>query len=84
MFSYLHPSGVMALRLPKEEREKFLKRYKTTLFEADGIVQKRIRDSPRSAAEKDGGTVETLRSKLSLCPDLEVEAVEEEELISDL
>ena len=39
MFSCLHPSG-LALRLPKEEREKFLRKYKTTLFESYGIVQK--------------------------------------------
>ncbi|HEX4593934.1 MAG TPA: hypothetical protein VH157_06650 [Bryobacteraceae bacterium] len=40
MFSYLHPSGAMTLRLPEDEREKFLKKYKTTLFEAYGVVQK--------------------------------------------
>jgi hypothetical protein len=40
MFSYLHPSGAVALRLPKDEREKFLIKYKTTLFEAYGAVQK--------------------------------------------
>jgi hypothetical protein len=40
MFSYLHPSGLVALRLPAEEREKFLKKYGTTLFEAYGVVQK--------------------------------------------
>jgi hypothetical protein len=40
MFSYLHPSGSLALRLPKDEREKFLREYKTTLFEAYGVVQK--------------------------------------------
>jgi hypothetical protein len=40
MFSYLHASGAMALRLPAEEREKFLAKYKTKLFEAYGIVQK--------------------------------------------
>ena len=40
MFSYLHPSGAMALRLPKDEREKFLKKYRVTLFEAYGAVQK--------------------------------------------
>ena len=40
MFSYLHPSGSMALRLPEGEREKFLKKYKTKLFEAYGIVQR--------------------------------------------
>jgi len=40
MFSYLHPSGAVALRLPAEEREKFLKKYDTKLFEAYGVVQK--------------------------------------------
>jgi hypothetical protein len=40
MFSYLHASGGLALRLPKEEREKFLAKYSTKLFEAYGIVQK--------------------------------------------
>jgi hypothetical protein len=40
MFSYLHPSGSVALRLPEEEREKFLKKYDTNLFEAYGVVQK--------------------------------------------
>jgi hypothetical protein len=40
MFSYLHPCGLVALRLPEEEREKFLKKYDTTLFEAYGVVQK--------------------------------------------
>ena len=41
MFSLLlGPSGVMALRLPEDEREKFLKKYKTTLCEAYGVVMK--------------------------------------------
>jgi hypothetical protein len=40
MFTYLNPSGTLALRLPKDEREKFLKKYKTTLFEAYGAVMK--------------------------------------------
>jgi hypothetical protein len=40
MFSYLHASGAMALRLPKGEREEFLAKYKTKLFEAYRIVQK--------------------------------------------
>jgi hypothetical protein len=40
MFSYLNSSGVLALRLPKGEREKFLEKYATTLVEAYGIVQK--------------------------------------------
>jgi hypothetical protein len=40
MFSYLHPSGAFALRLPEDEREKFLSKYKTKLFEAYGTIQK--------------------------------------------
>ena len=41
MFSLLlGPSGVMALRLPEGELEKFLKKYKTTLYEAYGTVMK--------------------------------------------
>ncbi len=40
MFSYLHATGGMALRLPKGERETFLEKYKTTLFSAYGVVQK--------------------------------------------
>jgi TfoX/Sxy family transcriptional regulator of competence genes len=38
MFTLLSPSGAMALRLPKDEREKFLQKYKATLFEAYGVV----------------------------------------------
>ena len=40
MFSYLDASGTLALRLPEDEREKFLKKYKTGLFEAYGTVMK--------------------------------------------
>jgi hypothetical protein len=38
MFSLLRPAGEMALRLPTDEREKFLKKYKTKLYEAYGSV----------------------------------------------
>jgi len=40
MFSYLHPSGRLALRLAKEDRGRFLEAHATTLFEAYGVVQK--------------------------------------------
>jgi hypothetical protein len=41
MFSLLlSPAGRMALRLPEDVREQFLKKYKTTLFEAYGAVMK--------------------------------------------
>ncbi|MFZ0707338.1 MAG: TfoX/Sxy family protein [Candidatus Korobacteraceae bacterium] len=40
MFTLLHSSGRLAIRLPEGEREKFLKKYKTTLFEAYGAVMR--------------------------------------------
>ena len=40
MSTLLHQSKVLAIRLPEEEREKFIKRYKTSLFEAYGAVMK--------------------------------------------
>jgi hypothetical protein len=48
MFSYLNSSGSLALRLPKDEREEFLKKYKTTLFEAYGAVMKEYVTVPDS------------------------------------
>ena len=48
MFSYLAKNGKLALRLPPEEREAFLKKYKTKLFEAYGIVQKEYVEVPDS------------------------------------
>jgi hypothetical protein len=40
MFTLLGHSGAMALRLPQDEGEQFLKKYKTTLFQAYGAVMK--------------------------------------------
>jgi TfoX/Sxy family transcriptional regulator of competence genes len=48
MFTYLNASGSLALRLPKDEREKFLKKHKTTLFEAYGAVMKEYVKVPDS------------------------------------
>jgi hypothetical protein len=39
MFSYLSKQGKLALRLPRADRELFLKKYKTKLCEAYGTVQ---------------------------------------------
>src|SRR5215469_5238522 len=52
MFSYLHPTGGMALRLPEAERQKFILKFKTRLFEAYGIVQKEYVAVPDSLLEK--------------------------------
>jgi hypothetical protein len=46
MFSYLSKGGTLALRLPVGEREAFLKKYKTKLCEAYGIVQKEYVEVP--------------------------------------
>jgi len=51
MFTLLHQSR-LALRLPEDEREKFLKKYKTTLFEAYGAVMKEYVAVPDALLEK--------------------------------
>jgi hypothetical protein len=38
MFTLLHQSTSLAIRLPEDKREEFLKKYKTTLFKAYGSV----------------------------------------------
>ncbi len=40
MFSHLSKSGSLGIRLLKEDREAFLKKYNTTLFEQHGAVMK--------------------------------------------
>jgi len=40
MFTLLHQSRTLAIRLPEGKREEFLKKYQTTLFEAYGAVMK--------------------------------------------
>jgi TfoX/Sxy family transcriptional regulator of competence genes len=51
MFTLLHQQR-LAIRLPEAEREKFLKKYKTTLFEAYGAVMKEYVAVPDSLLEK--------------------------------
>jgi hypothetical protein len=38
MFSVFLPPGRLGLRLPQDEREKFIKKYKTALFQAYGAT----------------------------------------------
>jgi hypothetical protein len=40
MFLLMQSDGVLAIRLPEEAREEFLKKYKTKLHEAYGAVMK--------------------------------------------
>jgi|SRR5271165_2460329 len=51
MFTLLHQSR-LAIRLPHAQREKFLKQYKTTLFEAYGTVMKEYVAVPDDLLEK--------------------------------
>ena len=46
MFSFLTEAGTLALRLPTEEREAFLKKYKTKLCEQHGRVLKEYVEVP--------------------------------------
>lgn len=48
MFSYMNAAGSLALRLSEKERIDFLKKYKTTLFEAYGVVMKEYVTVPDS------------------------------------
>jgi TfoX/Sxy family transcriptional regulator of competence genes len=51
MFTLLHQSR-LAIRLREDEREKFLRKYKTTLFEAYGAVMEEYVAVPDSLLEK--------------------------------
>jgi hypothetical protein len=46
MFSYLSKEGRLELRLPDEVREDFLKKYKTSLTKAYGVIQKEYAEVP--------------------------------------
>jgi hypothetical protein len=48
MFTLLHQSETLAIRLPEGKREEFLKKYKTALFEAYGVVMKEYVTVPDS------------------------------------
>jgi len=52
MFSYLSKSGTLALRLPPEVRETFLKKYKTKLCTQYGVVQKEYVEVPDALLKK--------------------------------
>ena len=53
MFSILlAPEGRMGLRLPAEAREQFLKKYKTSLLEAYGVVMKEYVAVPDALLKK--------------------------------
>jgi hypothetical protein len=61
MFSYLSKEGKLALRLPTEEREAFLKKYKARLCHAYGVVLPEYVEVPECVALLDTGVEEVLR-----------------------
>ncbi len=52
MYSFLTKGDVVGLRLPEDERKKFIYKYKTTLVEQYGIVQKEYVVVPDSLLKK--------------------------------
>jgi TfoX-like protein len=52
MFSYLSKTGRLSLRLPEETRDEFLKKYKTTLSQQYGVVQKEYVEVPDALLKK--------------------------------
>jgi hypothetical protein len=62
MFTYLSKTGSMGLRLPKEEREAFLEKYNTTLYESYGAIMKEYVTVPDNLLEN----TEELKAYLDL------------------
>jgi hypothetical protein len=52
MFLLMQPSGVLAVRLPDDAREEFLKKHKSKLYEAYGAVMKEYVTVPDALLEK--------------------------------
>ena len=52
MFSYLTPEGTLALRLPQQARDDFLRKYNTTLVMSHGASMKEYVAVPASLLKK--------------------------------
>jgi hypothetical protein len=52
MFSFLTPTGTLALRLPSGERENFLKKYKSRLCEQHGKLLEEYVEVPDALLKK--------------------------------
>ena len=75
MFTLLHQSSRLAIRLPEDKRQEFLKKYKTKLFEAYGAVMKEYVEVPDALLKNTNGLkkylecsyeyTKTLKPKLS-------------------
>lgn len=51
MFSHLSKTGTLGLRLPKEDRDTFLEKYNTTLYESYGAIMKEYVTVPDNLLE---------------------------------
>jgi TfoX/Sxy family transcriptional regulator of competence genes len=52
MFTYLSKTGSLGIRLSKEEREAFLEKYNTTLYESYGAIMKEYVTVPDELLQK--------------------------------
>lgn len=62
MFTLLHQSSSLAIRLPKDKRDEFLKKHKTKLFEAYGCVMDEYVAVPDAMLENTQGLKGYLKS----------------------
>jgi hypothetical protein len=51
MFTILSKSGSLGMRLPKDDREAFLEKYHTTLYESYGAIMKKYVTVPDELLE---------------------------------
>jgi hypothetical protein len=77
MFSFVHPSGAIALRLPKGEREAFVEKYQTRLFDGYGLVQKEYVLVPRTLLEETDELVPYFRMSFEYCKTLKPKKTQE-------
>ena len=73
MFTLLHQSR-LAIRLPEAEREKFLKKYKTSLFEAYGAVMQEYVAVPDSLLANTAALRPYLKASLAYAQTLKPKA----------
>ena len=74
MFTYLGiQTGTLGLRLPKNEVEAFLKKYKTKLFESYGVVKKDYVTVPESLLRNTKELKEVSRYQLRIYEKSETE-----------
>ncbi len=74
MFTLLHQSNTLAIRLSESDRDKFLKKYKTTLFEAYGAVMKEYVTVPDSLLKNTKGLSKRLQASFEYAKTLKPKA----------